>query len=85
MLPKQFKFTVENTRTGESTKFIGQGNSVAEAIKDGLACVEATFRPKNDGKKRDSVSLGVFTKDGQFVKRTLSEFESDGVEPEISF
>lgn len=74
---KMFEFAVKNTKTGESTKFLGQGMTVAEAIKDGLKCVTDTFRPKNDGKQRDDVGLGVITPSGAVVKRSLAEFESD--------
>lgn len=74
---KMFEFSVRNTKTGESTKFLGQGLNIADALKDGMKCITDTFRPKNDGKARDQNGLGVTTPAGAVVKRTLAEFESD--------
>lgn len=78
MSVKQFKFSVENTRTRESASFIGQGETIAEALKDGMKCVEATFRPKSDGQNRGQTGLAVHLANGEVVNRTLREFESDG-------
>lgn len=78
MSVKQFRFSVENTRTRESTAFIGQGETIAEALKDGIKCVEATFRPKSDGQNRGQTGLAVKLANGSVVNRTLREFESDG-------
>ena len=77
MSVKQFKFSVENTRTRESTAFIGQGETIAEALKDGMKCVEATFRPKSDGQNRGQIGLAVHLANGSIVNRPLREFESD--------
>lgn len=74
---KMFKFSVENTRTGESTAFLGQGDSVEVAFKDGVKNVVDPFRPSSSGARRPEHSLAVTTKSGAIVKRTLAEFQSD--------
>lgn len=76
-LPKQFTFTVENGRTHERIRFIGQGCDIMEALKDALKGADATFRPKNDGKQRDSIGVMAETLKHGIVKRSLKEFEGD--------
>lgn len=71
---KLFKFTVENTRTAETTNFLGQGHTVEEAFKDGIKNCRTQFRGKNDGKARDE--LGMMVQTAQGVKhRPLPEFK----------
>ena len=74
---KLFKFSVENTVTGESCAFLGQGETVADAFKEGSANTSALFRPSTSGAKRPEHGVAVTTKDGRKVSRTLKEFESD--------
>lgn len=74
---KMFEFSVKNTRTGESTAFLGQGTTVEAAFKDGAGNVIASFRPSSDGKKRPAHGLAVTCKDGVIRSRTLGEFEGD--------
>lgn len=74
---KMFRFSVENMTTREHAKFIGQGESIAAAISDGLKGVQDTFRPKNDGKQRDPMGLAVTLPSGEIVNRKLQDFEGD--------
>lgn len=76
-MTKLFHFTVRNDRTGESIEFKGQGESLDEAFKDGYKLMGETFRPKNDGQKRDPIDCNVTAKDGRKVLRKLREWESD--------
>lgn len=76
MSAKPFKFTVENTRTGEKTSFIGDGLSISEAIKDGLKNVDSAFRPKGGSPNQHNHNLAVQTQYG-IKTRSLAEFESD--------
>jgi hypothetical protein len=71
-----FKFSVENLSSGESADFIGQGETVLEALSEGVKNVNATWRPSSSGKKTGSHDLMVRTKDGQVVRRSMQEFES---------
>ncbi len=76
---KAFRFEVENVRSGEKTAFIGDGETVESAFKDGIKNVTATFRPSSSGGGRNREhGLGVKAKDGTTVLRTLAEFEAKG-------
>lgn len=65
-----FRFSVENMSSGESTDFIGQGETLFEALTDGVKNVNATTR------RSGSKNLLVRTKDGKLEPRTMAEFES---------
>lgn len=73
---KHFEFTIRNTRTNETCEFIGQGETIEEAFKDGAKNVIATFRPR-DGAKRDEHGISVTLRDGRKTNCTLKVFESD--------
>lgn len=75
--PKLFTFEVENGRTGERMKFIGQGHGMMEALQDALKGADQQFRPKNDGKQRPALGVMAKTLTGKFVNRSLKEFEGD--------
>ena len=71
-----FRFKVDNLSTKETTEFLGQGDTLEEAFKDGVKNCRTQFRGKNDGKARDE--LGMMVQTAQGVKhRPLPEFESD--------
>lgn len=74
---KFFEFRVTNKKTGESTGFLGQGETMQEAWSDGTSNVTAIFRPKQDGKARRTHGLAVTTSAGSVVIKTLQEFEGD--------
>lgn len=74
---KMFKFRIQNTATGEIAAFMGQGENVQDAWKDGTSNVGATFRPKGDGKARASHGVAVTLKDGRIVTRQMKNFEGD--------
>lgn len=77
MSQKLFRFSIENLRTKETTAFIGQGDTIDVAMKDGIKGANTPFRPKNDGKSRPDNGVMVKTSSGATVRRTLAEFESD--------
>lgn len=77
MSQKNFRFSIENMATRETTAFIGQGETIADAVKDGLKNVTDSFRPKNDGKSRPENGLAVTLKNGRMVNRTLVQFQSE--------
>lgn len=72
---KLYRIAVTNMRTRETLSFLGQGVSVAEALKEGMANVQASFRPR-DGVTRESSRVAVTLADGSTVLRTLAEFEA---------
>jgi len=78
---KLFEFSVKNTRTGESTAFLGQGTTVKQAFDDGTANVIDSFRPSSNGQKRPPHGLAVTGSDGQVRSRTLAQFEGDTPAP----
>jgi hypothetical protein len=81
---KMWRFKVENMRTGETCGFLGQGETMDAAWKEGLKNCTDAFRPSTSGAKRPEHGIGVTTKDGRDVSRTVKEFESDvpyGQEP----
>lgn len=77
MNPRLYHFTIRNERTGESISFLGQGDKLDDAFKDGVKNCGDTFRPKNDGRQRPPNSCAVTLKNGQRVSRTFSEWDSD--------
>ncbi len=72
---KLFQFSVQNMRTKECTRFLGQGVTMEEALKDG---VKNAAESHGSGHQRGS-GTGVFVKcaDGWVVQRTIGEFEGD--------
>jgi len=75
----QFRFTAENMTTGEKADYIGQGESLEEASKDGLKNLAGTFRPNSNGRVSTGHgqpnTMGVTLPGGRIVFRTLREFE----------
>jgi hypothetical protein len=47
---KLYRFTRTNAK-GDSFSFYGQGETRAEAEKEGIENCQSTFRPKQDGRK----------------------------------
>ena len=82
---KLFRFIVENTRTQETARFLGQGENIQDAFKDGTKNCGDAFRPSSSGAKRPENGVAVTLPDGRTVSRRLSEFEGDapfaGTEP----
>jgi hypothetical protein len=74
---KMFEFTVLNTRTKERTCFLGQGENMGDAWKDGYANIGAPFRHKQDNKPHPPIPLGVVLEDGTRVNRHQKDFEGD--------
>lgn len=74
---KMFEFQVKNTRTKETTFFLGQGENMGDAWKDGYANLSAPFRFKQDNKPHPPIQLGVVLEDGSRVNRDLKKFEGD--------
>lgn len=78
---KMFMFTVTNTRTKESADFLGQGETMEEAWKDGLKILNDTYRANSNGQtttgKGQPNTMGVQLPDGRRVTRRLKEFEGD--------
>ena len=68
---KLFDFRVTNMRTKESTGFLGQGKSVDEAFKDGVANARSSHPKYGD------TGVKVTTKSGRIVSRPLRDFEGD--------
>ncbi len=82
---RMWRFRFENGRTQEFAAFIGQGETVIEAWADGLKGTRDTFRPKQDGRSRESNGLAVLlpprTGDdqaiGRHVARSIESFQGD--------
>lgn len=74
---KLFCFIVENTRTKETARFLGQGDNIQDAFKDGTKNCGDAFRPSSSGAKRPENGIAVTLPDGRAVSRRLSEFEGD--------
>lgn len=74
---KHWHFTVQNTRTKEAVEFLGQGESMGDAWKDGYGNLSAPFRHKQDGKAHPPIRLAVTLPDGTHVNRELKPFEGD--------
>ncbi len=74
---KQFRFTIENTKTRETARFLGQGETVEEAWKDGFKNIQDPFRPSSSGAKRPEHGCAVTLPSGAIVSRTLKEFQGD--------
>lgn len=73
---KHFKFWVQNTRTKRTFAFLGQGETVAEAWREGLANTQAIFRAR-DGKGREN-GITVRGPDENDVEHmTLQQFERE--------
>lgn len=72
-----FSFRVTNMRTKESATFLGQGEKMEEAFKDGLKNAADTFRASSSGKIRPENCLACHTPDGRVVQRMVRDFESD--------
>lgn len=72
-----FEICVRNPITQEYARFLGQGETMAAAVKDGLDGVGKVFRPKNDGKERKPGTLAVVLANGEVVNRTVANFESE--------
>lgn len=75
---KLFEFTVKNTRTKETACFLGQGESIEQAFKEGTKNAGENFRPSTSGAKRPTNTIAVTLPDGRHVCRTLTDFEGDG-------
>jgi hypothetical protein len=74
---KMFEFWVKNPVTGEWIHFLGQGERLLAAAKDGIENLEAPFRPKQNGRPQALTSCAVKLRDGRIVGRLLKAFESD--------
>ena len=74
---KMYEIWVKNPVTKEMAKFLGQGETMADAVKDGLSLIGKEFRPKQVGKSRESTTLGVRLPDGTWVNRSIKNFESE--------
>jgi hypothetical protein len=74
---KMFEFRIRNTKTNEVGSFLGQGETLEGAWKDGTSNVAATFRPKSDGQARGTQGMRVELPNGQTVTRQLKNFEGD--------
>lgn len=85
---KFFHFTIENGLTKESCRFTGQGKSIEDAWKNGIACITAPFRPSFSGGKanvplRLAVNSPAITDPdnalmvNRYVNRTKEAFEGD--------
>lgn len=75
MSEKMFRFTVQNMTTKERTQFIGQGETMADALKDGVKNAQSALRPGRAG--AGDMKFAVKTESGHLVNRSVSEFESD--------
>lgn len=73
---KMFEIRVTNTRSKETLMFLGQGTTVADAVSDGVKCVQAVFQPK-EGRISEPGNRRVVTADGRTILRTLAAFEED--------
>lgn len=76
MSEKLFKFTVENTKTREKTHFIGQGETIEAALKEGIKNTKDRFRPR-DGDGKDAMGIRVELPNGRFVGRSVEDFQGD--------
>lgn len=74
---KMFEFTVRNGRTKETTSFLGQGETMAQAWVDGIKNVGEPFRHKQDNRPHPPLRMAVTLVDGRTVNRTQKLFESD--------
>lgn len=74
---KMFEIYVRNPVTKETAKFLGQGTNLKDAVKDGLDGIGKPFRPKQDGKERELTSLGVKLPTGEWVNRSVKNFEAE--------
>lgn len=72
-----YQISVRNPVTRETCVFLGQGESLSAAVKDGIDGVGKVFRPKNDGKERIPGTCTVILPDGRSVNRTVKAFESE--------
>jgi hypothetical protein len=75
MSEKMFRFTVQNLRTKERASFIGQGETMEAALKDGVKNATST---RNAG-KAGSTEMMIACKnvEGAIANRRVSDFESD--------
>jgi alkanesulfonate monooxygenase SsuD/methylene tetrahydromethanopterin reductase-like flavin-dependent oxidoreductase (luciferase family) len=73
--PMGWSIAITNDATGETIRFIGQTDSVTDAIKDGIKGCQAIFRPKNDGKHREPPECNVVDASGQQVRRMFKDWE----------
>lgn len=76
MNDRLFHFTVRNDSSGETIQFKGQGANLPDAFKDGYKLMGETFRPKNDGRARESQLCNVSSRDGQLRLKTLKDWEN---------
>lgn len=72
-----YEIYVKNPVTKETAKFLGQGESMEAAVKDGLSIIGKPYKPKQDGKKYPDTTLGVRLPSGQWVNRLMKDFESE--------
>lgn len=72
-----YEIFVRNPVTKETAKFLGQGETMQDAVKDGLSVIGKPFRPKQDGKERELTTLGVKLPSGEWVNRSVKRFESE--------
>lgn len=83
MSEKMFRFTVQNMTTKERTQFIGQGETMADALKDGVKNAQSASRAGRAGATDLKLAVKVVALDGEefLVNRSVSEFESDTPAP----
>lgn len=74
---KMFRFSVENMTTREKTAFIGDGECVLDALKEGMKNTAQTSRFKENDNSRSEVGLAVRLPSGGIVFRKLADFEGD--------
>lgn len=78
---EMFEIAVTHPKSRHVLKFLGQGKSIPEAIKDGAENLKAPYRPDSSGNIKPSIGLGVNGKvnvtlrDGRQVLQSLEEFE----------
>lgn len=74
---KMYDFRVTNPVTKETAKFLGQGETLAEALKDGAQNIGHVYRPKTDSRKQIVTTLAVRLPSGQIVNRLVKDFEGE--------
>jgi hypothetical protein len=74
---KFFEFTILNQRTGQTCAFIGQGEGIEDAFKDGKKNSADAYRANSSGKETHEHGCRVTLKDGRVGVGKLKDFESD--------
>ena len=69
-----YRVRVTHEKSGEWTEFLGQGDSIESAFKDGVANAKSLFRPKNDGRTPIVQNVGVHSGD-KVTLMPLKDFE----------